>query len=111
MTGSTCQIEWAEQIRSRVDAEFDRVASAFRSVALRQKQTDRENTLAILAILEEKRSETMANQSAGYFIVHWQEQTDQIRRMIAADARYQSIREDRRAFQCTNSTSFTEKGV
>ena len=30
MTGAPSQIEWAEQIKWQVDAEFDRVPNAFR---------------------------------------------------------------------------------
>ena len=96
MTGTASQIEWAGQIRPRVDAEFDRVANAFRSTASRQGQPDREDTLAVIAILEEKRLEVMANDRAGYFIRDWQEITDQVRRMIAADGRYQAIRANRK---------------
>lgn len=54
MTGTASQIEWAEQIRPRVDAEFDRVAKAFQAVAERQSDEDRTDTRAIVAILEEK---------------------------------------------------------
>ena len=83
MTGTPSQIEWAEQIRPRVNAEFDRVAVALRG---------RANTAEILEILEEQRAEVMANQSAGYFIREWQELTDQVRKAIASDPRYQAIR-------------------
>ena len=31
MTGTPSQIEWAEQIKRQVNAEFDRVANAFKS--------------------------------------------------------------------------------
>jgi len=95
MTGTASQIEWAGQIRPRVDAEFDRVRNAFRSTASHQGQTDRDDTLAVIAILEEKRAEVMANDQAGYFIRDWQELTDQVRRMITADGRYQTIRTNR----------------
>jgi hypothetical protein len=95
MTGTAGQIEWAEQIRPRVDNEFQRVASAFRSAALRQSAPDRVDTLAVIAIVEEKRVEVMANDRAGYFIRNWQELTDQVRRLIAADSRYQAIRSNR----------------
>jgi hypothetical protein len=95
VTGTASQIEWAEQIRPRVDAEFQRVAKAFHSAASRQKDPDRADTLAVIAILEEKRQETMANERAGYFIRNWQELTDQVRQTIAADIRYQAIRTNR----------------
>jgi len=97
LTGTASQIEWAEQIRPRVDLEFQRVATAFQTAAARQAEPDRAETLAVIAILEEKRSEVMANQRAGYFIRDWQELTDQVRQMIAADGRYQTIRANRRA--------------
>jgi hypothetical protein len=51
----------------------------------------------VIAILEEKRAETMANNQAGYFIRNWQELTDQVRQLIAADVRYQAIRANRKS--------------
>jgi hypothetical protein len=33
MSGSASQVEWAQRIRRQVNAEFDRVASSFRSIA------------------------------------------------------------------------------
>ena len=60
MTGTANQIEWAEQIRPLVIAEFDRVASAFRTAADKQAEPDRTDTRAVIAILEEKRVEVMA---------------------------------------------------
>jgi hypothetical protein len=97
MTGTASQIEWAEQIRPRVDAEFDRVAKAFHAVADRQSGEDRTNTRAIIAILEEKRAEVMAKEQAGYLIRDWQELKDQVRQMIAQDSRYQAIQASRKA--------------
>lgn len=95
MTGTASQIEWAEQIKPRVDAEFQRVAGAFRVAASKQRKQQREDTLAVIAILEEKRVEVMANDCAGYFIRNWQELTDQVRQSIASDGRYQAIRANR----------------
>lgn len=92
MTGTANQIEWALQIKPRVNAEFERVAKAFEATALKQLEVDRTDTLAVIAILEEKRVEVMANNEAGYFIRDWQELTDQVRKMIAADSRYQEIK-------------------
>jgi hypothetical protein len=97
MTGTVNQIDWAKQIRARVSAEFDRVAKAFQSVADKQAGQDRIDTQAVIAILEEKRAEVMANDRAGYFIHYWQELTDQVRQMIAKDYRYQAIKESRAA--------------
>jgi hypothetical protein len=97
MTGTASQIEWAEQIRPRVDAEFDRIAKAFQAVADRQSGEDRTDTRAIVAILEEKRAEVMAKDQAGYFIRDWQELKDQVRQMIAQDSRYQAIQASRKA--------------
>jgi hypothetical protein len=91
MTGSPSQIEWAEQIKPRVGAEFDRVAEALTAVAEKQTEPDRENTHAVIAILEEKRSEVMAKDEAGYFIRDWQELKDQVRTMIGQDSRYRNI--------------------
>jgi hypothetical protein len=95
MTGTASQIELAEQIRPRVEAEFHRVAEALRSTSLRQSELDRRDSLAVIAILEEKREETLSNDRAGYFICNWQEMTDQVRQMIAADSRFEAIRAGR----------------
>jgi hypothetical protein len=97
MTGTASQIEWAEQIKPRVRAEFDRVAKAFQGIVGRQNEQDRIDTEAILAILEEKRAEVMAHDRAGYFIRDWQELRDQVRQMIARDPRYQEIKTNREA--------------
>ena len=57
MTGTFNQIAWAKQIKTQVNAEFDRVANALRSAATKQSSQDRIATQAIIEILEEKRAE------------------------------------------------------
>lgn len=95
MTGTPSQIELAEQIRPCVNAEFDRVAEAFRTVARKQSAQDRNDTCAIIQILEEKRAEVMAIEHAGYFIRTWRELNDQVRQMIGQDVRYRAIQANR----------------
>jgi hypothetical protein len=92
LSGSPSQVEWADRIRLQVNAEFDRVAASFRSVASKQNNGKRTDTESIIAILEEKRAEEMSNNQAGYFIHDWQEISDQVRQMIFRDARYQAIK-------------------
>jgi len=92
MRGTANQVDWAEQIKARVSAEFDRVARALASVANRQTEQDRMDTLAAIAILEDKRAEVMRNAQAGYFIHDWQELRDQVRQMIVQDSRYKTIK-------------------
>lgn len=99
--GTPAQIEWAERIRVKVDEEFDRFASSFRSVANQQPSLQRADTEAILTILEEKRAAVLAIDQAGTFIKYWQQIGDQVRRMILDDARFQAI-ERRRARQPAN---------
>jgi hypothetical protein len=96
MTGTPSQIEWAEQIKPLVNAEFDRVAKAFQAAASNQAEPDRIDTQTIIAILEEKRVEVMSNGQAGYFIRDWRELNDQVRQMIARDSRYQAIKTGRK---------------
>lgn len=96
MLGSASQIEWAESIRARVNAEFNRVATSFRSIADRQGAGKRSDTEAIIAILEEKRVEVLSREEAGYFIRDWQDISDQVRKMVAQDSRYQAIRPSKR---------------
>jgi hypothetical protein len=98
MTGTQSQIEWAEQIKPRVSAEFDRVARALTAAAGNKSEQVRADAQVAIAILEEKRAEVMAKDHAGYFIRDWQELTDQVRQMIGKDARFQAIR-DRKAAQ------------
>jgi hypothetical protein len=97
MTGTASQVEWAQLIKPRVNAEFDRVAAAFRSVAGRQTDGERAATEAVIAILEEKRGEVMSRTQAGYFIREWQELGDQVRQAIFQDARYRAIESKRPA--------------
>jgi hypothetical protein len=92
MTGTMNQVEWAEQIKVRVSAEFDRVARVLASVATKQTENDRTDTLAVIAILEDKRAEVMANDRAGYFIHEWQDLDGRVRQMLAKDSRYQVIK-------------------
>ena len=92
MTGTVNQIAWARQIRTQVDAEFDRVASALEAVAIKQPTESRKDTLAMITILYEKRAEVMAHEDAGYFIHDWQELRDQVRQMIMKDDRYRSLK-------------------
>ncbi len=92
LTGTPNQVEWAEQIRLTVAREFDRVANAFRERMEQQIAPDQAETHAVIAIIEEKRAETMANTQAGYFIRDWQELSDQVRQMIRQDPRYQEIK-------------------
>jgi hypothetical protein len=97
LTGTESQVEWAERIRLRVNAEFDRVAAAFLSIAGKQDDDKRADTEAIMAILEDKRAEVMGNQKAGYFIHDWQYINDQVRLMIFHDPRYKAIQNNRAA--------------
>lgn len=92
LTGTANQIEWAERIRVLVDGEFDRVRSVLEAAALKQSPDKRSDTQVMIAILEQKRSEVMTNQQAGYFIHDWQELRDQVRKMIVNDARYAAIK-------------------
>ena len=96
VTGTASQLEWAERIRRQVNAEFDRVAAAFRSVARKQAAARRADTEAVIAILEDKRMDVISKQQAGYFIRDWQEIGDQVRQMIFRDARYQLIKSSRK---------------
>ncbi len=92
LSGTPSQIEWAIGIRTRVGAEFNRVADAFNAVFSKQSADDRLDTQAVVAILDEKRAEVLAHAEAGYFIKHWQELNDQVRQLIRKDPRYQSIK-------------------
>ena len=49
--------KWAEQIRARVGAEFDRVAKALESAASSHTERDRMDTRAVIGILDDKRAD------------------------------------------------------
>jgi len=96
LTGTPGQLDWAKLIRPRVAAEFDRVAAAFHAVAATQTGVRRADTLAVIAILQEKRVEVLAHRAAGYYIRDWRELNDQVRRIIADDPAYQAIQTGRK---------------
>ena len=96
-SGTPIQREWAEQIKRQVNAEFDRVANAFKGSADRQSKQNRPDIDAIIAILEQKRIEVMARNDAGYFVRDWQEISGQVQRLIGCDPAYQAIRARREA--------------
>lgn len=91
LVGTPNQIEWAEQIKGRVHKEFDRVGMILKEVAEKQAGGDQTDTLNLVAILEEKRQDVMANDRAGYFIHDWQELRYQVREIIVKDPRYGKI--------------------
>src|SRR2546422_8217433 len=62
LTGTVNQIEWAKQIKTQVNAEFDRVKTALEAAAARQSGQDRMDTQAMIAILQDKRAEVMAHE-------------------------------------------------
>jgi hypothetical protein len=92
MIGTLNQIAWAVQIKSQVDAEFDRVRSVLEYAITKQSPENVTDIQAIIRILEDKRAEVMENEQAGYFIHDWQELRDQVSRMVVADPRYKAIR-------------------
>lgn len=95
LSGTAAQVEWAEHIRIRVGAEFDRVVASFRAIADRHSGEKRGDTEAIIAIVQDKRHEVLERAQAGYFIHDWQDVSDQVRQMIFRDARYQAIKSTR----------------
>ena len=96
LTGTSNQIELAEQIRANVGAEFDRVIQALRAAGSRQSDSERAATHAVLAILREKRAAVMAHEKAGYFIQEWQNLDGRVRQMLSMDVEYLKIQTARR---------------
>jgi cell division FtsZ-interacting protein ZapD len=92
MIGTVNQIAWAVQIKSQVDAEFDRVRKVLEHAMKKQPPGDIADIESIIRILEEKRAEVMGNERAGYFIHTWQELRNQVSRMIVEDPKYQAIK-------------------
>lgn len=92
MIGTVNQIAWAVQIKSQVEAEFERVRKVLEYAITKQPQQDTTDIRVIIRILDDKRAEVMGNAQAGYFIHDWQELRDQVSRMIVADPRYKAIK-------------------
>lgn len=92
ITGTESQIEWAQRIKPKVGVEFDRVVRVFETVGAKQREPDRAETQAIVALVREMRNGVMANHEAGYFIRVWPEIKDQVRQMVSEDPRYLAIR-------------------
>jgi hypothetical protein len=65
---------------------------ALEAAAAKQSGQDQLDTQTMIAILEDKRTEVMAHEEAGYFIHDWQELRDQVRQMIMKDNRYKTIK-------------------
>ena len=97
LVGTANQIEWADQIKERVNREFDRVSTILTAIAAKQAGLDQTDILNLVAILEEKRHGVMANDRAGYFIRDRQELRGQVREMIVKDPRYTKIMAGRAA--------------
>jgi hypothetical protein len=91
MIGTLSQIAWAVQIRSQVEAEFDRVRRVLEYAMTNQSSRDVIDIESIIRILEDKRIEVMGNQQAGYFIHEWQE-LEKVSRIVVEDPRYQAIK-------------------
>jgi hypothetical protein len=92
MIGTLSQIAWAVQIKSQVETEFDRVRKVLEYAMTKQSSKDVIDIQSIIRILEDKRTEVMENQQAGYFIHEWQELGNKVSRMIVEDPRYQAIK-------------------
>jgi hypothetical protein len=91
MIGTEDQVKRAEQIKVRINAEFDRIARALESAAGKQNGRDRVDTEAVIVILEDKRTDVMAKGQASYFLNNWRELNDRVRQLITQDSRYLAI--------------------
>lgn len=92
MIGTPNQIACAVQIKSQVEAEFDRVRQVLEYAATKQSPDNAADIHAIIRILEDKRAEVMENELAGYFIHDWQDLRDQVSLMVIRDPRYEAIK-------------------
>ena len=95
MIGKRDQVKRAEQIKIRINTEFDRIARALASAAARQTGLERMDTEAVIVILEDKRTEIMAKSQASYFINNWRELSHDVRELIAQDPAYRAIHTQR----------------
>jgi len=92
MIGTLNQIAWAVQIKSQVNAEFDRVRKVLEHAMTKEAPSDVTDIQSIIRILEDKRAEVMGHEDAGYFIHDWRELGSQVSQIIIEDPRYQAIK-------------------
>lgn len=97
LRGTPSQVELAQRLRESVAVEFDRVAKALGDATSKQSPQNQKDARAMIAILDDKRDEVMANSDAGYFIHFWQELSGRVRQLIAADPRYTALKAARAA--------------
>lgn len=84
--------ERTADLKARVNAEFDRVAQSFHAAAQHQSGRERQDTAALLEILEEHRAAVLANTDLGYFLDNWSNPHEQVRRLLATDPRVVALR-------------------
>jgi hypothetical protein len=97
LIGTLNQIAWAVQIKSHLEAEFDRLRKVLEYATTRQSPKDVADIEAIIRILDDTRTEVMGNEQAGYFIHQWREVGNQVSRLIVEDPRYQAIKARQKA--------------
>ncbi len=73
MIGKLDQIAWALQIKSHVEAEFERLRAVLEHAIREQSPKGLRDIEAIIRILEDKRAEVLENEQAGYFTHNWQD--------------------------------------
>ena len=95
MTGTPNQIQLATLIKIKIAADFDRVEKALRETANGQPENFQSETKALIAILNEKRTQVLQNDRAGEFIRDWQELSGKVAQLVTKDPRYQAIRTQR----------------
>lgn len=98
MTGTVDQVECAERINWQVSDRFDHATASFLPIADQQDHAERADTIAIIAILEDRCAEVTIREQPG----------EQVRQMIIHDlrlfapdaVRYQAINRE----QCSTAT-------
>jgi hypothetical protein len=97
MIGTPNEIAWAIQIKSQVEAEFDRVRNILEYAAAKRPPESVTDIQAIIRILEDKRAEVMENEQAEYFIHDWRHPADLVSRLVIRDPRYEAIKASQKA--------------
>jgi hypothetical protein len=92
MIGTRNQIAWAVQIRSQVEAEFDRVRNVLEYAAAKRSPENATDIYDIIRILEDKRVQVMENEQASYFIHVWQDPGHLVSQLVIRDSRYDAIK-------------------
>jgi hypothetical protein len=97
LQGPPNRVAWANEIRSRVGSEFERMRVSIESGSNKFRAIDRAETISLLSMLDAHRAEVFSATLAEYFIAEWQNPSDRLHRLINGDEHWKAINNARLA--------------